>query len=372
MKMAKGKEKEIRFDPTIYDYLDKVSTDGWISAFLSRNSDFILLYDKIMSLRKLNSEKNDFLLETMRRYTTPERASWSSIIFDTINAATSLTEGQAIDSKAIEKLKSKGNEKWRERISDLYDLENKLKDNDEQQSQIAAECKNAQNEMYNKYGVIITSSYFILANGMRIINVLSPNRISAYRVISNDITNDELHSAYEKEGAALREKPYAYLKLLHNSDKDGNIRDISPSIIFKYLFPEFYYDMPGEQILSTISDMKIGDSEPVRNFPPQKDSLVVRIDLRLGRDEIMRQIGQYLDIHVIGRKTKNRDDKWKYYLMVYDLYREGHIYAEICEILTRSIRLSKKELGKLFDERNIENYYKNALALINGEYKKYI
>ncbi|MBE0426373.1 MAG: hypothetical protein IBX72_06975 [Nitrospirae bacterium] len=68
------------------------------------------------------------------------------------------------------------------------------------------------------------------------------------------------------------------------------------------------------------------------------------------------------------KKSRRRDEKWKYYLIVYDLVKEEMSYSEISEILITVY----PEYKSLFDLKNIENYYKNALVLIEGGYKKYL
>ncbi len=68
-----------------------------------------------------------------------------------------------------------------------------------------------------------------------------------------------------------------------------------------------------------------------------------------------------------------RTDKWKFYLIVYDLKARGLTFTEIAgeiDKLTQTEDLTSQNL--IVDIRSIENYYKNALALINGGYKKYL
>jgi hypothetical protein len=67
-------------------------------------------------------------------------------------------------------------------------------------------------------------------------------------------------------------------------------------------------------------------------------------------------------------KGKLRTNKWKYYLIVYDLCQKDFTYKNIANTLTMVYPGDKDVL----DEKNIENYYGRALALINGGYKKYI
>lgn len=69
-------------------------------------------------------------------------------------------------------------------------------------------------------------------------------------------------------------------------------------------------------------------------------------------------------------KTRIRaNDKWKYYLITYDLKTIGIDYERIAFILSEYYKPPKADV---FDIRTIENYHKSALALINGGYKKYL
>ncbi|KWT92035.1 hypothetical protein [Candidatus Magnetominusculus xianensis] len=332
----------------MYDYLDTASIDGWISAFLSRNDSFQRDYDRVMSLRQLVSE------QTKNKFVAPESVP-SNPILDTLEAIELLVKGQAIDKRNHEVV---------DKISEMFrGLTQKLEDNEPQEAQDATDAAIAQNEMYNKYGVILTNVGSYMDNGIRIINVISPNRIKAYRIFSKDRIESELKNFFQKSWETLKNEKYDTIYMQdHNCDDDWVIRDVSPLLIFKYLFPEFYYDMHGEQILSSISDKKIGNSEPIRNFKPDRDSLLLRIDLRLTKREIMRQLEQHLDIHLIGKITRSRVDKWKYCLMAYDLRKTGLPYPEISEILRHSI-VNEGEI--LSGEEAIENYGKTASKLID-------
>lgn len=126
----------------------------------------------------------------------------------------------------------------------------------------------------------------------------------------------------------------------------------------------------------------------VKQLPPihPSDTLYLGISLSGKKGDIMKKVGAFLDHHGVTAKERARDDKWNYYLITYDLYKADNKYKDIADILSvayeEEIKIEdvknategkrKKDKRKLFDERNIENYYKNALALINGEYKKYL
>ncbi|MDD4194970.1 MAG: hypothetical protein PHT96_00985 [Syntrophorhabdaceae bacterium] len=69
-------------------------------------------------------------------------------------------------------------------------------------------------------------------------------------------------------------------------------------------------------------------------------------------------------------KTKLRTDKWKYYFIVYDLKK---YYPEITyQEIANKLQDAYPEMKRIFDEKSSENYYKNALNLIKGGYKKYL
>lgn len=98
------------------------------------------------------------------------------------------------------------------------------------------------------------------------------------------------------------------------------------------------------------------------------DTLLLAINLNRNKDEILSDLNSLLKIHKKRKTGNQRIKKWKYYLIVYDLHDKGLDYPEIADKLSW-IYPDKKNL---VDEKNIENYYKNALKLINGDYKKYL
>jgi hypothetical protein len=98
------------------------------------------------------------------------------------------------------------------------------------------------------------------------------------------------------------------------------------------------------------------------------DTLLIAINLNKSKREIEKEIEKVLRIHKQRKKSSVRIDKWKYYLIVYDLKQPNINYSEIADLLSHAYPTKKH----LFDERNIENYYKTALELVNGGYKRYI
>ncbi|MBF0487208.1 MAG: hypothetical protein HQK98_03520 [Nitrospirae bacterium] len=325
MKKKNGKEKRIGFDPTIYDYLDKVSINGWITAFLSRNDIFQRDYDKLMSIENNFAEINDRL-------------------FNLLN--------QVIETDSVSS-------------------DSERKDINNQYNKAFTELRETNIKIYKDYGVRIIRGMPKIINGIRLIDVISQNTVTAYRVFRNKVSQDEINDYFCN---MLRKYPTEVHLCGYNYHEPSiGIENLRPTTIFHTLFPEYTYELTPEQIEATKYDITINNTKPIREFPPERDSLILRIDLNLSKKEIKRQVDEYLDIHFIGKDTRGRLKEWKYYLMVYDLYKAGHRYAEICEILISTLpKLSKEELDKFTQERNIEYYHKNALALINGDYKKYI
>ena len=86
------------------------------------------------------------------------------------------------------------------------------------------------------------------------------------------------------------------------------------------------------------------------------------------REEIMKQVKAIVDEYVKPTEERQRDKKWKYYLIAYDFVDKGMKYSKIADILSVAFEHDKR----LFDEKNIENYYKTGLKLINDGYKKYL
>lgn len=97
--------------------------------------------------------------------------------------------------------------------------------------------------------------------------------------------------------------------------------------------------------------------------------IVITVDTLKGKEEIKAELNSIIDEVVPQSKTKRRNDKWKYYLIVYDLKLQGFRYPEISQILLESFSDEKT----LFDVKNIENYWKHAHSLIDhSEYKNYL
>jgi hypothetical protein len=106
------------------------------------------------------------------------------------------------------------------------------------------------------------------------------------------------------------------------------------------------------------------------------ETIYIGISKRASIKEIEKILMPEIKKRVVGKRI--RTDKWKYYLIAYDLRKENYNYSEISEIMYQSYSFNednerqKKVNNVDYDVRTVENYYKNALALIAGGYKKYI
>lgn len=109
------------------------------------------------------------------------------------------------------------------------------------------------------------------------------------------------------------------------------------------------------------------------------DNLLLIVDMNNPQELIEKYIKKILQIHEPRKKVKKRDDKWKYYLIVYDFKKEypNLTYDEIADKLVKEYRyitIKKQKVDSLeyFTAKNCENLYKSALELIEGGYKKYL
>lgn len=101
------------------------------------------------------------------------------------------------------------------------------------------------------------------------------------------------------------------------------------------------------------------------------DCLVLRLDLKYSKKEIERQIDDLLDKWKPKKQDRSRKEKWKYYLIVYDLMKKKPTlsYPKIADMLREAYPKAKKP----FNERTCLNWHKQARRLIDEEgYKHYI
>lgn len=100
-------------------------------------------------------------------------------------------------------------------------------------------------------------------------------------------------------------------------------------------------------------------------------TLYVGISLEAKKEDIIRHLSKILDHNLTPIEGRVRDKKWKTYLMVYDLKKEISTYRGVSDIL-RHAYPDQDKFEKLWDEKNIENYWKQARSLIDkGKYLKF-
>ena len=130
----------------------------------------------------------------------------------------------------------------------------------------------------------------------------------------------------------------------------------------------------------------------IGNFQDPKKCILQRLEELMDNSpdpkkaDVLKQVGNILNESPSFKEKRKRNDKWNYYLIAYDLFTERYNYDSISQILTiafekentieEAMKKTKeqriKDRRKLFDVRNIENYHKEALRLINGGYKEYL
>lgn len=101
-----------------------------------------------------------------------------------------------------------------------------------------------------------------------------------------------------------------------------------------------------------------------------ENTMYIGISLNAKKDDVKEYLDKLVDKYVVPLKVKIRPEKWKFYLITYDL-RTGPkkiTYTEIGDLLSTAY----PDVKSLFDDLNIQNYKKNAVALIASEFQKYM
>ncbi len=90
--------------------------------------------------------------------------------------------------------------------------------------------------------------------------------------------------------------------------------------------------------------------------------------------DLVASVIAYFSVQEAGKPA---DDDHR--LIVYDMKQKGLSYSEISELMYQAYACNEKQndvqdklTDNAFDLRTIENYHKNALALIAGGFKKYM
>lgn len=103
-----------------------------------------------------------------------------------------------------------------------------------------------------------------------------------------------------------------------------------------------------------------------------EDSIFIVVSKSAPFNQIEQEIQEILREHVVPRKTRIRTNKWKLYLITYDLQQARHSESEIGYILTEAFPPEKQKDMETYDKQTAVNYYKNAVSLLSGEYKKFL
>lgn len=146
------------------------------------------------------------------------------------------------------------------------------------------------------------------------------------------------------------------------SDMKPLIRGIFP--IRVKTFNELSDTQTSKQVLSKISPMEL-----------LEETLYIGIPIKAKLDNVRKYLPVEIKKYLKPEKSRIRDDKWKYYLIVYDLKTKypNITYNDITNVLQDAYpnALDKKKNPITFDEKNCKNYYEKAGKLINSDYQRY-
>ncbi len=100
--------------------------------------------------------------------------------------------------------------------------------------------------------------------------------------------------------------------------------------------------------------------------PWEHYTVFVGISKKAGEQDL-RDLVKAVRPYLQGKRIKRRDDKWKLYLIVYDLHEKERLtFDDISDIL-------QETYGGNQTERDVERHYKEAATLIDKKkYKKYL
>ncbi len=100
--------------------------------------------------------------------------------------------------------------------------------------------------------------------------------------------------------------------------------------------------------------------------PWEHYTVFVGISKKAGEQDL-RDLVKAVRPYLQGKRIKRRDDKWKLYLIVYDLHEKERLtFDDISDIL-------QETYGGNQTERDVERHYKEATTLIDKKkYKKYL
>jgi hypothetical protein len=115
----------------------------------------------------------------------------------------------------------------------------------------------------------------------------------------------------------------------------------------------------------------------IRRISPAFDipnTLYLGIALNAKKEDLRKHFEEIIDRHIKSVDTKDRQEKWFYYIIVYDLVEKLHIpYRKVAEILQQAFPdIKKKDNKSLFDEKTISNWSARAHELILDNFRNYM
>ncbi len=164
-------------------------------------------------------------------------------------------------------------------------------------------------------------------------------------------------------------KYYSYDPYI-NYDK-ADIKPVIDGVSSKLIGLATYDELTHREIALKSSKGNASFDDTISMISPgeKQDTIYLGIDKSCSMAEIKQELDIILKPLLVPSKARARTSKWKYYLIVRDILVQTPS-ASIKDI-SDALSAAYPENGDLFDERNIESYNKNALALINGGYRKY-
>lgn len=201
--------------------------------------------------------------------------------------------------------------------------------------------KDCEHQFYNKYKV--TPRVNKLHNEIRF-SIKLNSKVTAYRIFMNGFRAEEIVDSEITPERAAMDKSFRHIQEDYNICNYG----ITAQKLMENLLG--HPDESGKYFIDNV--------------------LFIRISLDSTRDEILDAMSRILKIHKPYRHktTKTNNKLWKEYIIAYDLRKQGLSYRAIADEMAKAY----PEQADRYFEKNVENFYKAAKKLINGEYVKYI